>query len=754
MKNGTCYRLFLALVLVLPLVWSGLADARSYDIGEVQVHGNRRVEKGAILSVLGVKPGAGVTEEAIDRDVRAIYGLGRFQNVTAEINEVDGASILTYVVKERPLLRSIRLVGNKKLKVEELEPLMGVHTPEIYDPKKIDAGLENLRKRYRKDGFYAAEISSSVEVNDKLEATVTVNIDEGEKNRIAEILFDGNTVFSNRKLRKAMETKEKWFLSWVFDSGTYNEEAANIDRERIADLYYNEGYVDIVVSAPHLSLTPNRKHLILTYDIEEGQQYHTGPVDVVGDLIESKEELLKLVQLKEGDVFSRKKLRDSVLAINDFYADRGYAYVNVVPRTPNDKSDRRIDLQLRIEKGELVHLDRIRIRGNTKTRDKVIRREMKVNEGDLFTSSGLKESQRKVKNLGFFEEATVATSKGESPDKMNVDVDVKERPSGTLSAGVGYSSVDKVVVQGSASQDNFLGLGLKGQIGASFGGSTTTYRIGLLDPYFLDKNLSLGFDLYKTDREWNSFSRDAIGGDVKLGVPLPFENNRAFFIYRFEKKDIYDVDDDASYYIRAQEGNSTLSSIEAMLIRDTRDYKLDPKTGYLTTLSAEYAGIGGSEHFAKYIASHRHFFPLFGEVVFSVNGEIGYIQKTTDEEIPIDEKFFLGGLSSIRGFESREMGPRDPDTGDYLGGVKEAFLNFELIFPLVKDIGMKGVVFFDTGNAWSEDEDYFEDMRYSAGVGIRWFSPMGPLRVEWGYNLDPEPWEDRSQIGFSLGTMF
>ena len=336
---------------------------------------------------------------------------------------------------------------------------------------------------------------------------------------------------------------------------------------------------------------------------------------------------------------------------------------------------------------------------------------------------------------------------------MNIDVDIKERPTGTLSAGVGYSSVDNFVFQGSATQENFLGLGWKGTVAASLGGSSNTYRIGLLDPYFLDKDLALGFDLYKTEREWTDFSRDAIGGNVKLGFPLPFEN-RAFFIYRFEKKEIYDVSEDSSFFIRSQQGKSTLSSIQAILSRDTRDYKLDPKEGYLTTLSAEYAGLGGTEHFAKYVASHRHFFPLFWGTVFSINGEIGYLQETTGDDIPIDEKFFLGGLFTIRGFDSREVGPRDPVTGDYLGGEKMAFFNFEFIFPLVKDIDMKGVIFFDTGNAWSKDQNYFEDMRYSAGFGIRWFSPMGPLRIEWGYNLDPKEWEDKSKVDFSIGRMF
>ena len=265
--------------------------------------------------------------------------------------------------------------------------------------------------------------------------------------------------------------------------------------------------------------------------------------------------------------------------------------------------------------------------------------------------------------------------------------------------------------------------------------------------------MQLGFDLYKTEREWDDFTRDAIGGDIKLGIPF-YSDNRITFIYRYEKKKISDVDDDASYYIRSQEGRSTLSSITAILSRDTRDYKLDPSSGYLSSASVEYAGIGGSEHFVKYIASHRHFFPFKWDTVFSINGEIGYIQEVNNEPIPIDEKFFLGGMYSIRGFDYRKVGPRDPETGDYLGGVKEAFFNFEFIFPLLKDIKMKGVVFFDTGNSWSDDQEYFSDMRYSVGTGIRWMSPMGPLRIEWGYNLDPKDGESRSEVDFSIGRMF
>jgi outer membrane protein insertion porin family len=379
---------------------------------------------------------------------------------------------------------------------------------------------------------------------------------------------------------------------------------------------------------------------------------------------------------------------------------------------------------------------------------------MTIAEGDTYNASALKESKRRIKNLGFFEEVSVATSKGADEAHMNLDVDVQERPSGSFSLGFGYSSMDNFILQGSLTQENFLGLGVQSTFSAAIGGSSTTYRIGVLDPHFLDSKFSVGFDLFKTEREYSSYDLDTQGGDLKFGFPLGYFDTRSFFIYRYEEKDISGIDVNAPFFVREQEGTSTLSSITGSLIRDTLDYRLDPTEGSLTNASVEYAGLGGTEDFIKYKFGSRHYFPLFLGTVFSVNGVVGYIQETSSDEIPIDEKFFLGGLTTIRGFEPREVGPRDPETGDYFGGVKEAYFNFEFIFPLMKDLGMKGVVFFDTGNAWDDDEDYFSKMRYSVGGGIRWFSPMGPLRIEWGYNLDPYDWEDNSNLDFSIGRMF
>jgi outer membrane protein insertion porin family len=763
-------RVFTALVLAAHLL-PGVSMAQEYAIGEVVIEGNRRVDRSAIRSVISAEAGQTLSAEDIDRDIRAIYRLGRFEDVSAEIEERDGAGVLIFRLTERPLVRKVEYSGNDEFSTERLRELVSIRTPDIYDPREVAKSIEAIEKAYAEDGFYAAEVDSRVDIDDRYEATVTFDIKEGDKVLIRDIRFEGNTVFTDRQLKKFMETKERWFLSWLTGRGTYKQEVLENDLEIIADQYFNDGYVQVKVKQPLVTLSEDRQSMELLIEIEEGEQFQVGEVDVQGDLIKSKDDLLAMVKLKQGDIFSRKQLREDVFTLNDLYADQGYAYVNVSPLTHLDPQQKRINLTFDIEQGIQVVIDRIQISGNTKTRDKVIRREMKLLEGDLFSATRMKESRRRVNNLGFFEEVTVTTAKGTDESRMNVDVNVKERPTGTFSVGFGYSSVDGIIGQGSVSQENFLGRALKLNLAGSFGGKSTTYQVGLLDPYFLDRNLALGFDVFKTEREYADFSKESTGGNLKLGFPLT-DNVRTFFVYRYEEKEIFDVDPNASLLIREQVGSSVISSLTASLTRNTTDYRLDPTMGSVSEASIEFAGLGGTEKFAKYNLDHRHFFPWKWGTVFSAHGRIGYIQEVGGEDIPLDERFWLGGINTLRGFETREVGPRvqrtitqiDPDTGklvtvpvdefEFIGGEKQAYFNFEYVFPLLKDMGLKGLLFFDAGNAWREDENYFSNMRYSVGGGIRWFSPMGPLRLEWGYNLDPEEHEKPSRFEFSIGQFF
>lgn len=744
-----------ATLIVLLLLWAvPLWAANEYLVADIEVSGNRRVKADSILNVISVHKGQIVTPPQIDEAIQAIYKLGRFSDVAAQVETRNGAQILIFQVTERPLVRNVQFEGNDEIGTERLRGVVTLKVPDIYDPYEVQKSIAAIKAEYVKDGYYAAEITSDSQVSDENETVVTFRIAEGKLVRIKDIRFEGNTVIPEGKLRDAMDTEEKWMFSWLTGRGNYDETLLDQDLERITDLYFNQGYIRVKVRKPVISLVDDLSHMLILIQIDEGDQYRVGKIDAVGDLIDRKGEILNLLPLRPGDVFSRDLLRRGVSKITDLYADQGYAYANVAPLSRVDDATKIVDLALEIEQGPQVSVERINISGNVKTRDKVIRREMKVVEGDLFNATALKRSKARINNLGYFEAVDVTTSEGSDQNQVNVDVNVKERATGTFSVGAGYSSVDGFVGQGSITQENFLGRGWKLNLAASLGGESTTYQIGLTDPYFLDKNLTLGFELYKTEREWNDFSRRATGGALKLGMPVFDDYSRTLFVYRYEQKEIFDVSDFADPSIKDEEGKSSISSLTSSFVRDSTDYRLDPSRGGVLETSWEIAGLGGDEKFSKYILDYRHFWPAMFDTVLSAHGQIGYVHSFGGEEVPLDERFYLGGINTLRGFQPREVGPYNPVTDEYTGGYKETYFNFEWLFPLAKDMGMKGVTFFDVGNAWGENEDFFSEWRYSVGAGIRWLSPLGPLRLEWGYNLDPEEWEDRSRLDFMIGRFF
>jgi outer membrane protein insertion porin family len=749
----------LALLICLSMALPAWA-LEDFLLADIVVKGNQRVNTVDVLNVISIKPGQKVTAADIDAAMADIYQMERFSDITTDISGEAGASVLTFNLEERPLVRNVRFEGNDKLKAEKLREVITVGVPDIYDPFEVAKSIENIKVEYIMEGYYAAEITADSHVNEKNETLVTFRIKEGDIVRIKDIRFDGNTVFDDDVLAGAMDTQKKWIFSWITDRGNYNELLLQQDLEKLADLYFDEGYVRVKVREPVISLVDNDKNMLLLIHIDEGPQYKIGSIDAQGDMIRPKEDLLTLVGLVPGDVFSRSKLRSGVETVTDVYADQGYAYANVSPLTRADDETQLIDMMVDIEQGPQVSVERINITGNTKTRDKVVRREMKLVEGDLFNATNLKRSKARINNLGFFEAVDVNTSAGSDDNHMNVDVNVKERSTGTFSVGAGFSSVDGIVGQGSITQENFLGRGWKLNLAASVGGESSTYQIGLTDPYFLDTRWTLGFELYQTEREWSDFSRKSQGFAIKAGHPVG-EYSRVLATYRLEQKDIYDVSAFASNDIQEQEGTSTLSSITTTYIYNTTDNRMDPTAGTDLNATWELAGLGGSEKFSKYVLDVRQFWPWRWGTYFSAHGQVGYVHDlgSDNDEVPIDERFFLGGIYSIRGFESREVGPRDFQ-GNFIGGDTEAYFNFEFIFPLVESLGLKGVTFFDVGNAWGdddfwgEDDEAFASWRYSAGAGVRWLSPMGPMRFEYGYNLDARDYEDNGKFDFMIGRFF
>ena len=776
--GGALTRFFLQLFLIpmlLLFLFCSLALAVEEKIAGVTVKGNRRIESAVILNVVGLKAGDPLVLDQVDNDIRAIYRLGYFKDVKAETEQAEKGIELVYSVVERPIVREVRIEGNKDVGTEKVREAFSLKQGTVYSAKELNTGLKKIRKLYADEGYYLAEVDASTDQRSDTEMRIVLKIKEGEKVLIKKIRFEGNRAFSDRKLKGVMETSEKWFLSWLTNSGTYKDDVLKNDVALLADLYYNNGYVNVKIGEPRVELLPDKSGLEVMIGITEGDKFRTGTIDFKGDLLEGKEELTRKIKLVPGDVFNRAVLRTDIFTLTDLYADKGYAFANVAPLSQVDPEKKIIHITFDMEKNEKVYIDRINISGNTKTRDKVVRREMKLAEGDLYGSTALKKSKQNLMNTGFFEEANVSTAKGTSPDRMNINVEVKEKPTGTFSIGAGYSSLDGIIGQGSVQQANFLGLGLKANLAASLGGKSQTYNVGLTDPYFLDTRWTVGADLYRTERTFLDFSRRVTGGDVKGGYPLS-ETLNAFVIYRYEDKQIFDesqalLDNVARGFLIQPETTSTTSSVTASLTRNTTDYRLDPTTGMINGLSVEFAGLGGTNRFLRYVGNTTMFFPFKWGTVFSLRGEIGHIQGIGGRELPIDEKFYLGGINTIRGYGGRTVSPfisstvvsRDRNSNStfdvnrtYIGGDSEAFFNAEYTFSLIKEAQLKGVAFFDVGNSSDGFSNVFNRLQASYGLGIRWFSPIGPLRLEYGIPINPRAGIDDSggKLEFSIGSFF
>lgn len=748
--------LTIALLAALSLS-SQLVQADTEKVTEVVVRGNRRIEASAILNATSIKVGDTFDSDRTDADIRAIFKMGQFQDVRISSEPVTGGVMLVYSVIEKPIVRDIRFEGNNELKQDKLLEGLQVRRNAIFSQKDLDKAVAKLKKQYQDEGYYLATIEPVIEQRTPTEYQVTFKVTEGKKIRIGTINFEGNSAFSGRKLRGVMETKEEWFMSWLTGAGTYKEEVLKNDSLLIADHYMNNGYINVKVGEPTIKLAEDQESLSVDISITEGDQYRIGEITFKGDLLYPENEFREKLKTETGEVFSRANLRTDIGTLTDMTADKGYAFNNVNPQTKPDPEKKVMDLGFEIEKGELVRIERIFIAGNSKTRDKVARRELRLMEGELYSATGFKRSKQNLMNTGYFEEANVASVKTASNNKLNINVDLKEKATGAFTIGGGYSSLDGLIFQGSVSQSNFLGLGLKANASASIGGKSNTYSIGLTDPYFLDSKWTLGVDIYRTERDYTDYSRRLTGGDIKAGYPIN-DFIGTFWMYKYEIKDIYNPTDLYLLYNAIDPGNyplrqTTTSSIFASITNNTTDFRFDPSTGMVNTLSAEYAGLGGNNKYVREIADNTFYYPLWWKFVVSTKVTVGAIQQAGGP-IPIDEKFYLGGIGTLRGYAARTVCPIE--NGLYVGGERELFGNLELKFPLMPEYGIKGVAFFDYGNAWSGSKLMPSNMYMSYGAGIRWASPMGPLRLEYGIPVNPRSGIDNKsgRFEFAMGSLF
>ncbi|MEK6760220.1 MAG: outer membrane protein assembly factor BamA [Deltaproteobacteria bacterium] len=747
LSGAEVFEKMFAVIKARPAVKSGIID-------RIAVVGNKRVDTAAIMKKLTSRASEPFSPDDVKEDIRAIFSTGFFDDVSADLSDTTSGKVLTFIVKEMPFVRKVEFRGNSELKNEKVREALSMKENTALDRVLMNENAEKIKALYAEEGFYLTTVKPLVE-SDGLEAKVIFEINEGPEVKVKRITFIGNSHFDDSRLKGFMTTAEKGFFSVLTSSGKFNEYVFHNDLAMIMGRYFDDGFINADILDQRVLLSEDKKWFSITVAVSEGDQFRVGAVDVSGEILTTKEELIEKFKLSKGDVFNRSKLTKWIDAVTEVYGDKGYAYAEIKPVTDLDTVNKTIDITLDIKKNELAYIERIDITGNLKTRDKVIRREIELGEGDLFSTSSMKRSRNNLRRLGYFEDVRVKQAQGSAGDKIKLDVDVKERPTGSLSLGFGYSSVDKLIGTASISQANFMGTGLKLDLSGTMSASSSKYVLGFTEPWLFDKPISAGFDLYKTERQYPDFTLRKNGFDVRLGFPITNRYTRGYVTYRLEDVHIYDVAEVAAAYIKDQQGTSTESSIKGQIKRDTRDDAFFPSEGSVENLSVEFAGgpIGGSTYFVKYEADAVKYFPGPWETTFSVRGSTGYVHSYSGKEVPVYERYYLGGINSIRGFQTRSISPKDQATGDSIGGKSMVVFNAEFLFPLLPEQNIKGLLFFDMGNAYTGRID-LGNMKRSAGTGVRWFSPMGPLRLELGFNLDPKDGESGQEWDFTIGSAF
>jgi outer membrane protein insertion porin family len=723
-------------------------------VAHIVIKGNRRIEKDAILGVMQTREGEILSPAHLREDLKAIYKMAYFTDVRMDVSDTPEGRVLTVLVKEKPAIREILTKGNNKLKKDKILEVMNLKPFSVASEGAIKEDINKVQQAYREKGYYEAKISYELVPISEHEVDLVLNVNEGGKMAIKDIEFEGNKAFSSKELRKVMETKERGFfapVAWITGSGKLNRDVLERDLEKVAAFYYNHGYIKAKVGEPKVDIKGD--WIYVTIPVQEGPEYHVAKIDMTGDLLEDKEKLLGMIKTPKEEVYSREVLQEDLTKLADFYADQGYANTDIVPLVKEDNEKMLVDVTFDIHKGQKIYFERIDIAGNVKTRDKVIRRELRVYEQDLFSATNLKESIKNLRRLEYFEDVNFATTPGSSPDHMNLKITVKERPTGTFGLGAGYSTQDRLVGMVEVSQNNLFGRGQQVKVSGIIGSISHRIRASFVEPYLFDRPLSLGIDGFNWARQYSEYTRVSKGGMFRLSHPLTWQYTRLFWMYRFENVNLNNLAPGASQVLVQASQIHNTSATSFVIRRDSRDSLFAATKGSDNSVSVEMAGLGGDTAFVRYIAESGWYFPLKWDIVWVEHARAGGMNKLHWGQMPAYELFYLGGIDTIRGFKYAEISPRDPLTNDRIGGPRFLQLNNEIRFPLYRKLGLTGTVFFDAGNVYGPD--YVGPfLRTSAGFGIRWFSPMGPLRVEWGYNLSHHPWERTSAWEFTMGGSF
>jgi outer membrane protein insertion porin family len=754
--RGRCALLIFFALLLGP--FSALAQApaptdRQILVKEIGVQGNRRVQEAVILGRVGAKIGTPFVANRTAEDIRAIFSLGFFDDVQVKVEDFEGGVKLTYMVVERPFVRDIVFAGNKKEDSATLQEKIELKLGSVYNPVEVNKGADKLKEYYETEGYFEVGITPEIEKLPDGDVTVTYRVAEGRRISIDQIVIEGAQGLTPKQVKGAMDTQER---EYIILRGTVQRQRLDEDVDRIIQLYNDFGYVQARVESSEIQVDREKARATIRIVVVEGPQFKVGGVDVMGNAVLPVEEIRKRVELKTGDVFSRTKLRDSVKGITDLYSAVGRASADVSPNTLQDTPGRLVNIVFEINEGPETYVERINISGNTRSEEKILRREIPMAEGDLFTSQKLARAKQRLTNLNYFDKVNATTAPGSAKDKVIVNIDVTEKPTGLFSIGGGYSSQDGVLGTLDLSQRNFLGKGWEVFLRLRGGENLQTGTIGFTEPWLFDRPLAAGFDIFNTRRILPDYTVESLGGDIRLGHPIG-EYSRWNAVYRVSQDRISDVNELGSPELISQEGTHLTSLVGVNLSRDTRDSVYDPTRGSTVSIGVDFAGVGFGEKFIRSVFSTTYFQPMpWLDHVLSFRLMAGYSFGWSKDPVPLFERFYLGGSNSLRQFKSLQVSPKD-DTGTRIGGNSEVLGTVEYQIPLF--FGIKAAVFYDVGQVWGPDISQgtkidISDLRHGVGAGLRWNSPFGPIRVDYGIKLDQRKGESFGNFNFSAGSSF
>lgn len=755
------------LVALVSALCASVSWAREpFEVKDIRVEGIQRTEAGTVFSYLPVKVGDVLDDEKAAAAIKALYATGFFKDVRLESEN----GVLIVVIEERPAIAQINIVGAKEFEKDKLKEGLkqaGLAESRIFDRSTLEKAEQELKQQYMARGKYAVKITTTTTPLERNRVGITFHVDEGRTAKIRKINIVGNKAFKEKDLLGAFSLRTPGLLTWLTKEDQYSKQKLGGDLESLRSYYLNRGYLEFSIESTQVSITPDMQDIYITVNIIEGPKYDVSEIKLAGELLVPEEELRKLIQLSAGDTFSREKLTESIKLITDRLGDDGYAFANVNASPQLDKEKQQVAFTFFIDPGRRVYVRRINITGNSRTRDEVIRREMRQFEGGWYSTSKINRSKTRVDRLNYFTAVNVETpAVPGTTDQIDVNVEVKEKPTGAVMFGAGYSNMEGLILSGSVAQDNIFGTGKFVNLMVNTGSVNKTYSLSYTDPYFTKDGVTAGLDLYKrvlntrTLSSVMNFNTDTLGAGLRFGIPIN-ENDSIMGGLGAEQTTIdLGADSPQRNIDFVNKFGRTTINIPATLSwrRDGRDSAIWTTSGTTQRVFAEVGLPGGDLTYYKLSYDLRWYFPITEIFTLMLNGELGYGEGYSGKELPFFKNFFAGGNTSVRGYNISSLGPRDA-TNRTLGGNKRAVGNIEVLFPMPgmrNDRTVRLSAFLDGGTVWGPGgvRPEQEGLRYSAGVAVTWISPMGPLKISVAQPLNSQPGDNIQRFQFQFGQQF